>query len=98
MPISIVTVKEARPLAYQVTIKAMAVREFHDLGKDDKLRIGVAIFELGKEPRPPLVKKMAGMDRTYRIRQGDFRIMYEIEDKIKLVTVIKIGHRSNVYK
>lgn len=56
------------------------------------------IDELATSPRPNGVKKLKGKENTYRIRVGDYRILYEIFDDVLLVTVVKIGHRSKVYK
>jgi mRNA interferase RelE/StbE len=50
------------------------------------------------EPRPNKVKKLQGDDDLYRIRVGDYRIVYEIKDDVLLVTLIRIKHRSEVYK
>ncbi|WP_306296985.1 type II toxin-antitoxin system RelE/ParE family toxin [Nostoc sp. C052] len=50
------------------------------------------------EPRPNGVKKLQADDNSYRIRVGDYRVVYEIGDDVLIVTVIKIGHRSDIYK
>ena len=68
--------------------------------KLDKQAIPVikgAIAELADNPRPHGYKKLKGED-AYRIRVGDYRIIYEIEDNIILVTVVSVGHRKDVYK
>jgi mRNA interferase RelE/StbE len=49
-------------------------------------------------PRPPGVKKLSAITATYRIRQGDYRIIYEIEDDVLLVTVVKVADRKDVYR
>jgi mRNA interferase RelE/StbE len=59
-------------------------------------RIIKAINELATDPRPPGCKKLTGRP-GYRIRVGDYRIIYNIEDKILTVFVIDIGHRKNIY-
>lgn len=50
------------------------------------------------EPRPNGVKKLQGDDNSYRLRVGDYRVIYEVVDNVLIVTVIKIGHRSDIYK
>lgn len=50
------------------------------------------------EPRPNGVKKLQCDDNSYRVRVGDYRVIYELDDDVLIVTVIKIGHRSEIYK
>lgn len=61
------------------------------------LRVRKSIFSLSENPRPHGCKKLKGKDSNY-IREGDFRIIYEIEDDILFIMVIKIGHRKEVYE
>ena len=61
-------------------------------------RIQSKINELAIEPRPRGVKKIQGEENSYRIRVGDYRVVYDIFDDILLVTVIKVKHRSQVYR
>ena len=56
-----------------------------------------AIRALGTNPRPSRVKKLAGRRDLYRIRVGDYRVIYAIDDSVRVVSVTRIGHRSNVY-
>lgn len=53
---------------------------------------------LSDDPRPEGVKKLSAADRTYRIRIGAYRVVYEIEDDVLLVLVIRVGHRKDVYR
>jgi mRNA interferase RelE/StbE len=53
---------------------------------------------LGEDPRPANCEKMQGMADTYRVRQGDFRIVYTISDVIRVVRVVRIGNRRDVYR
>ena len=55
-------------------------------------------IDLAEEPRPHGAEKLAGNDDRYRVRQGNYRIVYSIDDKTKQVTVVKIGHRKDVYR
>jgi len=61
-------------------------------------RIAEAIGGLAADPRPPGCKKLAGNADYYRIRIGDYRVLYEVRDRDILVLVIKIGHRREVYR
>ncbi len=61
-------------------------------------RILTAIEGLGEEPRPVGCKKLAGAEHSYRIRVGDYRVVYEIQDDALLVFVIRVRHRRDVYR
>ena len=72
-----------------------------DLRRIDKERISAILREidgLAQDPRPQGAKKLAGADRTYRIRIGDYRVVYEVEDDVLLVLVIRVAHRKDVYR
>ncbi|HEX4601638.1 MAG TPA: type II toxin-antitoxin system RelE/ParE family toxin, partial [Gemmatimonadales bacterium] len=60
-------------------------------------RIANRIETLAAEPRPPGVEKLSGQ-KKYRIRQGDYRVLDAIDDGVQMVTVVKIGHRRDVYR
>jgi mRNA interferase RelE/StbE len=82
---------------YDLRIKPSAVKELEALQAKDRRRIVSRIQDLASEPRPPGCEKLSGQDR-YRVRQGNFRILYEIQDRELTVVVIKIGHRRDVYR
>jgi len=63
----------------------------------DRGRIIARIQALAEDPRPVGAEKLSGQER-YRVRQGDYRILYEIEDQILRIMVVKIGHRRDVYR
>ncbi len=67
--------------------------------RDEKLkgRIDQAIADLSADPRPPQCKKMVGHINRYRVRVGDYRIIYEINDGTITILVLAIGHRKEVY-
>lgn len=56
------------------------------------------IKALAEQPRGPGVEKLVGLDDTYRVRVGDYRILYEIDDGVLLILVVRIGHRRDVYR
>jgi mRNA interferase RelE/StbE len=85
-------------VTYQIQFSNGAAKQIKKLPADIKERIDKKILDLAIEPRPNGVKKLQGDDNSYRIRVGDYRIIYEIEDDILLVTVIKIKHRNEVYR
>lgn len=83
---------------YRVLIKPSAVKEIEAVPrKKDRQRIVKRIGQLGDEPRPAGCQKLSGHDR-YRIRQGQYRIVYGVEDDKLIVYVVKIGHRKDVYR
>jgi mRNA interferase RelE/StbE len=84
--------------SYSVFIKPSAVKEIEAIGsRSDRRRVVRRIQDLANEPRPQGCEKLSGQDR-FRVRQGDYRIVYAIEDGRRVVTVVKIGHRKEVYR
>ncbi len=84
-------------MQYKISIKASAVKELQKIQKNDLQRITKKIQSLAKEPRPTGCEKLSGQER-YRIRQGNYRIVYSIEDDKLIVVVVKIGHRRDIYR
>jgi mRNA interferase RelE/StbE len=85
-------------VSYQVEFSRGARKQFKKLPLDVQKRVQAKIGELAIEPRPNRVKKLQDDDNLYRIRLGDYRIVYGIKDEVLLITVIRIKHRSEVYK
>ena len=83
--------------SYSVRIKQDAEKELRKLPRADLARVVARIRKLASEPRPVGVEKLSTLER-YRVRQGDWRVSYEIDDKRQQVTVYKIGHRREVYR
>jgi mRNA interferase RelE/StbE len=81
----------------ELRIKPSAVKELEALQIQDRRRIVSRIQALAEDCRPSGCQKLTGGDR-YRIRQGVFRILYELDDAAGIVTVVKIGHRRDVYR
>ncbi|MCU1228328.1 MAG: addiction module toxin RelE [Acidobacteria bacterium] len=85
--------------SYRIVIKRSAAKELESIsGKRDRERMVRRIQSLADEPRPMGAEKLAGRGDKYRILQGDYRILYEIEDDVLIVTVVKIGDRKDVYR
>lgn len=82
---------------YSVRIKRSAAKELEAVPIRDRKRIVRRIAGLATEPRPPGSEKLSGEDK-YRLRQGDYRILYQILDQELTVTVVKIGNRRDVYR
>jgi mRNA interferase RelE/StbE len=83
---------------YRLELTKGAIKQLNRLPSNIKERIDVRILDLAIEPRPNGVKKIKGDENSYRIRVGDYRIIYEIYDDILLITVVRVGHRSKIYK
>jgi len=84
-------------LHYTVRLKRSAERELRRLPRDNIPRILSRMQQLASQPRPPGCKKLTG-EEEYRVRQGDFRILYTVDDQQRLVEVVKIAHRREVYR
>jgi mRNA interferase RelE/StbE len=84
--------------SYRVALTTSAEKELHRLPAQTVARIVPRLEHLASTPRPPGCKKLKGGDKEWRIRVGDYRIVYEIDDKAKTVDVTRIGHRRDVYE
>ena len=85
-------------MSYTVQLAPAAKRQLGKLERSIQERIVRCLEKLEKDPRPPGVDKMEGDESTYRIRMGEYRIVYEIRDKILVVLVLKVGHRREIYR
>ena len=83
--------------SYRIIVKESVWHDLKSIPKKDVARIVAAIGSLAADPRPPQAKKLSGMDQ-YRLRQGDYRILYTIEDDVLVVCVVKVGNRREVYR
>lgn len=85
--------------AYRLLIKASAAKEIEAVGaKADRKRIINGIQALADDPRAHGSEKLAGSANRYRVRQGQYRIVYLIDDGRHEVTIFKVGHRKDVYR
>ena len=85
-------------MAYQILIRRAAEKEIADLPIKIRSRIAEKIRALADEPRPAGCKKLSGEDRAWRIRIGDYRVVYEIDDSLKHIEVRVVAHRRDVYR
>jgi mRNA interferase RelE/StbE len=84
---------------YRLLIKPSAAKEIEAIGqRKDRQRIVKRITALAVEPGPAGSEKLAGVEGRYRIRQGQFRIVYAVDDMTRIVEVVKVGHRREVYR
>lgn len=85
-------------MAHTIEFTGRAARELKAIARADQVRIARRIDALAENPRPYGVHKLEGGKGLYRIRVGDFRVIYMIEDRRLLVVVIRIGNRRDVYR
>ena len=84
---------------YRLQIKSSAAKEIEAIGtKRDRQRIVSRIQVLATEPRPPGCEKLAGPSSLFRVRQGEYRVIYSVDDTNHIVLIIKVGHRREVYR
>ena len=84
-------------MSYSIQILRRAQKELAQLPKQVYERIKIGILNLSQEPRPQGCKKLSGRE-GWRIRVGDYRVIYEINDSQQSLTILHIGHRRDVYK
>lgn len=83
---------------YRVEVARRALKALQRLPRPGQQRVRAAIDLLADDPRPPGCVKLTGEDGTYRVRTGDYRIVYDVLDDRLVVQVVRIGHRREVYR
>ncbi|HEY9624771.1 MAG TPA: type II toxin-antitoxin system RelE/ParE family toxin [Crinalium sp.] len=85
-------------MTYTVVIPKTVQKQLDDLPGDVYRRVIEKVQNLAEEPRPPGVVKLKGFDCEYRIRVGDYRVRYEVDDQKLIVILLLCRHRRDVYK
>jgi len=83
--------------SYKIVVKASAAGELERTPRKDLLRIVRRVTSLAEDPRPSGCEKLSALER-YRVRQGDYRIVYSVDDAARTVVIFKIGHRKEIYR
>jgi len=83
---------------FQVLFEGKAEKQLHKLDPQNQRRILLAARLLGENPRPPKATQLVGQSDLWRVRVGDFRIVYMVQNKELIVLVVQVGHRRDVYK
>ncbi len=83
--------------SYKLQIKPSAVKELEAIQIKDRKRLVAKIRRLAKEPRPDGCEKLSGQDK-YHVRQGHYRVLYSVDNVEPSITIVKIGHRRDVYR
>ena len=83
---------------YKLEYKSSVKKELSKLAKTVRLAVVHKIELLRQEPRPEGSAKLKGSSDLYRIRHGDYRVIYKIQDLVLVILIIRIGHRREIYK
>lgn len=83
---------------YEILLARQAERDLRRLPAEIFRRVVRDLKELTQNPRPPGCRKLTGSPNDYRVRVGDYRILYEINDEDRKVQVLRVGHRRDVYR
>lgn len=85
-------------MTYRITLAPAAARQLRKLEPPVRRRIQAALELLAVDPRPPAATQLVGGAGEWRVRTGDYRIVYDIEDEQLLVLVLRVGHRREIYR
>jgi len=85
-------------MAYHIDVSPSARRQLKRLHGTIRKRIAQAIDDLADDPRPPGCVKLEGADDLYRVRVGDYRVVYQISDDRLIVLIVRVAHRRDVYR
>lgn len=83
---------------YRILFKPSAERAFLALPRDIQKRLDKRLLALRDNPRPPGVKALTGAPGVLRLRVGDYRVLYEVDDAVLVVLVLKVAHRGDAYR
>jgi mRNA interferase RelE/StbE len=83
---------------YQIEWKSSAIRELERLDRQIVERILGEVESLASNPFPPGARKLRGSERTYRVRVGDYRVVYEVFQSRLLIQIVRVRHRKDVYR
>jgi mRNA interferase RelE/StbE len=82
---------------YELVVRPSVARDLRGIPRADVRRILARLEALRENPRPPGVDKLSGQER-YRVRQGNYRVLYTVADAVRTVEIVKVGHRRDVYR
>lgn len=85
-------------MTYRIEVTPAAERILRKLPRDVFRRIDTRILALAKNPTPPGVEKLQGEGKFFRIRVGDYRVIYTVEHGRLLIVVVRVGHRRDIYR
>ena len=83
---------------FEIEITRTAEKQLQGLPQKDQERLATAMLALANDPRPRGCRKLSGYDDTFRIRVGNYRVIYSVTDTRLIVLILKIGHRREIYR
>ncbi|NGX56725.1 MAG: hypothetical protein K1060chlam5_00971 [Candidatus Anoxychlamydiales bacterium] len=83
---------------YKIKLSKPTIKNLKKIEKSELKKIARKIDKLSNNPRPTNAKKLINQKDLFRIRSGDYRIIYQVKDSILLILVVNIGHRKDIYK
>lgn len=83
---------------YQVLIERSAEKDLKKIAAEERPKLATAMRDLANEPRPTGCSKLVGSENDWRIRVGNYRVIYEIADEVRIVRIVRIRHRKNSYR
>ena len=84
--------------SYQIEYRGSAERELHRIDPQMVPKVVAAVRALAEQPRPSGTRKLAGSEQAYRIRVGDYRVVYTVDDQQKYISVDRVRHRKDAYR
>ncbi|MBK8497618.1 MAG: type II toxin-antitoxin system RelE/ParE family toxin [Flavobacteriales bacterium] len=85
-------------MSYGLVLSRTALKALRDLSPPTSTRVSAAIDALKEEPRPSGCKKLQGKEELWRIRVGEYRVIYSIDDTVRIIDVRRIGHLGDIYR
>ena len=85
-------------MSYRIEFKPSAAKALGKLPRDVQMRISGSINALAENPRPQGAEKMKGEEDLYRVRSGEYRVVYAVRDEVLMVLVVRVGHRREIYR
>jgi mRNA interferase RelE/StbE len=85
-------------MAHRIELSPAAARQLKKIDRSILPQIAAKIDSLASDPRPHNCEKLSGYEGLYRVRVGDYRIIYAVEDRLVLVVVLKVGNRAEIYQ
>lgn len=83
---------------YSVEISRTAEKQLKKLNRRDQRRVARAMLALADDPRPQGSRKLIGYDDVFRIRVGQYRVLYSVSDRKLIIIILKLGHRRDIYR
>jgi len=84
--------------SFEIKWKPSAIRELRKLSKEVIARIVAAVEELAQDPHPAGARKLSGSRHTYRIREGSYRVVYDVDATTVVITIVRVAHRREAYR